>query len=245
MLPLSRMLTYGNTAPLWYSSPTTLVAYDSYLFNASGFNDYVNNTIRVGNLIFNISGVSPSLGSGSPFGAGINLNTGYLSTLKNSALGVFTSSWCLDYYIKQSVPTTGGVAHGPVLFVNNNVSNQEFTTRFEIDHLNVTNIFQNSQGPSYSGSIATTNYISTNYYHYAIQYLNGRIYIFKDGVLNENISFNITGTTWKDLAIIGNLSRGTPSSSYATIDRYRLRTGQYFDVAGFDVRSIYPGIKIS
>lgn len=246
MLPFPRLVQYDNTVDnTWYSSPTTVIAYDSNKFNENGFTDYMGNTMRVGNNVFNIIGTSPSIGSGSPFYKGINLNTGYISTYKSDADGMFVNSWCLDMWVKQNVPVSGGVANGTVLFVNTNVSNQEYSTRFEIDFLSATQVYQNSGGPSYIGSVSTSDLISTTFYHLAIQYLNKRIYIFKDGVLRENFAFEISGTTWKDLSIIGNLGRGNPSTAYAVIDRYRLRTGQYFDISGFNPNNIYPGVKIS
>lgn len=244
MLPFAKLLEFGNTIERWYSG-TELVVYDSNRFNPAGFIDYVGNSMRVGNVVFQNSGISPTAGTGSPFGLGINLQTGYISTLKSSALGVFINSWCMDYWVCQNMATTGGVAYCPLIFVNTNISNQEFNTRFEIDHFSTTNVYQNSSGPSYIGSISSTPLLSTTFYHYAIQYLNGRLYFFKNGILIEDFTFNITGTTWQDLAIIGNLGRGNPSTSRAIIDRYRLRTGQYFDVAGFDPSTIYPGIQIS
>lgn len=244
MLPFSRMIQYGNITSKWYTG-NEIVAYDGSVFNSNGFTDYAGNTMRVGNVVFQTTGTSPSLGSSSPFGRGINLNKGYISTLKTSATGLFTSSWCLDYYVCQNVSVTGGVSYCPVIFVNNNISNQEFTTRFEIDHFTTTQVYQNSGGASYTGSLSTTAYISTTFYHYAIQYLNGRLYFFTNGILVENFAFNITGTTWKDLAIIGNFSRANQTTSYAVIDRYRLRTGQYFNISGFNLNTIYPGTRIS
>ncbi|AMM43812.1 structural protein [Pectobacterium phage vB_PcaM_CBB] len=244
MLPFPRMFEYGNTIARWYTG-NEVIAYDSSIFNSNGFTDYAGNTMRVGNVVFQLNGTTPSLGIGSPFGSGINLNQGYISTFKSTAQGIFTTSWCLDFYVKQNVVVTDGVAYCPVIFVNSNISNQEFSTRFEIDHFSTTQVFQNSGGALYAGNVSSNVYISNVFYHYAIQYLNGRLYFFKNGILVEEFSFNITGTTWQDLAIIGNFGRANPQSSYAVIDRYRLRTGQYFDISGFNLSTIYPGTKIS
>lgn len=247
MLPFPQLVKYSNIVqPTWYTG-NEIVAYDSLIFSSSGFTDYTGKTMRVGNTVYNVTGNSyPSIGSEvMPYGHGINLNQGVISTYFPGAVGIFRDSWCLDFYIKQNTTVTGGTACCPVNFVNENIATASSGGRLELNHLNVTSVAQDSSTASYNGSISSQIYISTSFYHYAIQYFNNKFYIFKNGILIENFDFIIVGINWKDLAIFGNLYRGNPASTYAIIERYRLRSGQYFDISGFDPETIYPGTRIS
>lgn len=247
MLPFPPLIQYGNIAAIRWYTGHEIVAYDSSIFNPSGFFDYTGKSMKVGKTVYNVTGnLSPTIGNEvMPYGSGINLNQGVISTYFSGAVGIFRSSWCLDFYVKQNQSVSGGTAYCPVNFVNDNIETATGSGRLEINHLNVTTVAQNSNTASYNGVVSSEIYISTDFYHYAIQYFNKRFYIFKNGVLVENFDFDINGTEWKDLAIFGNLYRGNPSSAYAIIERYRLRLGQYFDIAGFDLNTIYPGVKIT
>uniref|UniRef100_A0AB39CDY3 Tail fiber protein n=1 Tax=Pseudomonas phage HRDY3 TaxID=3236930 RepID=A0AB39CDY3_9VIRU len=226
---------YGDSAIRmkdWWNA-NDLVAFDSSLFNAAGFNDFNGNQIistsRVANTL-------PFLGTESfKYGTGIDLNTtGAL--LANVAQGsVMTSPWTIDFWFKESANDllTAWQLYCYQAVVGNYLMicpNNPTTTQMAI-----WNQSQNVAAGAQGWTVWKSN---TAWRHSAVVYDGSKLSFYIDGVLQGSITWTILSFSKP----FGVSHRGfwgyDVTASRIIIERYRMRAGAQF-AGNFNPDTIY------
>lgn len=240
MFPLSIINEYGNTAVAsnWYKG-TELVAWDSAIYNSNGFTDYTGKAISVGLGVASQSGtVLPSKSTqGFMYGDMLFLGHGAYIGTRNDVITneVMSNDWCIDFWLKND-----GIGFGvyPLISLPN------VTTNTGSARLFITSTASNSgivliaaNSAQVNASAKWSQLFDGNVHHYGIQYIAStsqwRFYV--DGVLQQALTLNIPLTTSrKDICLCS-----TATTYNAYVERYRLRSGQYFTGSTFDTSNIY------
>lgn len=260
MIPFARISTYGNTVRNWYDG-ADLIAYDSAIYNNSGFTDYTGKSVTSLSTIYGSTGVLPSKGTQTDlsYGSGINLNRGSIGSINSISTTYLTQDWMCDFWVKYT--TVGSVVNDFLPFYPlMNDTNQSGGRAYEFQSRSDTRYFA-----AYYNNGSTGTYIQTAstyltelrdgaWHHFCMQYKSSTqtFNLYIDGVVKvvftSFVPVAVTSTTHNGF-IWGNFQ--SRSSSTACIERYRLRTGNYvpFGAIGstaFSVSSnyLYPGIKL-
>lgn len=248
MLPFARFLNYGNIKEKqWYDG--SIVAIDSPKIFGGTSTDYFGNPfIKSGSLP---RGTTVDYGFGTDsrgFGGANTYSSDYVVFNTGTKLASLTTGWSLDYWYHY----TGNVA-----FAYGHVLVSGFTDVYSNDYYllcldNESNFKISSNTTSdgnKAGYIQPTTVLSTAqaYYkpntvqHLALMSDGTTCYLFINGVAVQsttsvavnNIIPKATGTQF------GIYPQATYNINGRTIERFRLRYGVKFDVAGFDPNNIY------
>lgn len=260
MIPFARISQYGNRFTTWYTG-TELIAYDSNIFNASGFRDYTGKTISVLSTVYGTVGVAPTIGTQTDldYGVGINLNRGSIGAVSQISTSYLPGDWICDFWVKYtSVGSTVNdfLAFYPLMNDKNaSGTSYEFQSRGDTRYFAA--YYNNGSTGVYQATASTylTELRDAKWHHFCIQYNSTAktLYVYIDGVVKIIFTsltpVQVTGTTHNGF-IWGNYQ--SRSSSAACIDRYRLRTGNYVPQSGavgdtaFSPSSLYlyPGTKL-
>lgn len=239
MIPFCRPLEYGNRIIRWYTG-NEVIAYDYENFDAAGFTDYTGKTVEIywpynnGNL--------PTQGLDS-----INLNSGAIGS-KQVSPSYLGGDWCMDMNVKYTQIGASHVEVLPFYPLMNDSNGSGSPTIMEIQGNPTTKYLTRFQGTSWQDIPYYYPEIRTEIFsHFALQYHydEKKLYTFVNGVMvcSATITYTTPTATIYNAAIWGNY--GHRSGSFCAIDRYRVRTGRYFDVNGFNTGDIYPGTKLN
>lgn len=262
MLPFSRILEYGNEVVHkdWYDG-VDLLAYDSSIYNSSGFVDYTGKNVSSFSTVYGVAGSLPTKGTqtGFDYGTGINLNRGSIGAASTQiSTSYLPNNWMVDFWVKFT--TVGGTVNDYLPFFPLMNDNNGSGRAYEFQSSN-TGTNNGTLGMYYNnGSVGTwvkntptylTQFRDANWHHFSIQYTasSQTVNVYIDGVVviqwTGVVPIAVSPTTHNGF-IWGNYQGR--SSSTCCIERYRLRTGNYVPSAlvgeqAFtpDSTTLYPG----
>ncbi len=249
MLPFARMLQYNNVIPKnWYDN--SIIALDSTkLFDNTNQDYFGTQTAKSASMPKGTTvnyGFDPARG----FGGANSYSSDYVVfNTGNSLSSLSTTGWTLDYWYHY----TGNVAfaYGHVL-----VSGYSgvYTPDYYLLCLDGDSNFKiTSNTPSdgnKAGYVQPTTILSTAQAYYtpnAVQHLalmsdGTTCYLFINGVaIRSTTSVPVNNMVPKATGTqFGIYPQATYNINGRTIERFRLRAGAKFDIAGFDPQHIYP-----
>jgi len=259
MLPFPQLVEYGNTVihKDWYDG-VDLVAWDSSLFNSTGFTDYTGKTISVITNVYGQGGTIPTIGTQTDlsYGHGVNMNRGSIGAASNQvSTSYLTGNWMCDFWVKY---TTIGTQNDflPFYPLMNDI-NASGGRAYEFQSRSDTKFFaayynNGSSGVWVQTSNTYLNELKTGtWHHFCMQYTasTSTLNVYVDGIIR--ITFTgytpvaVTNTTHNGFLWGNYLGRSTAS---ACVERYRLRTGNYVPSVGTigstaftpDTQTLYP-----
>lgn len=179
----------------------------------------------------------------SPFGGGISLlSNGIVTTASQIPITKLQSDWTLDYW---TCEPDGNVANARqnYYFIQFQYADNSYTNRLLAcfsgpDVPGRVHVWNNTGSVTVSSVWNVSAFYSIPWIHVTVMYeaATGYWRFFKNGVYINRLTRKITTVTGGNQTVG---VRGRQFNGRTFIDRYRLREGMRFDVAGFNIATIY------